>query len=928
MFDDFPTLYSYVQSGEQEKINIATEQILQMQAQPGFLEYLLRLLIQTGDQGPQLFISTQIMNNVKTFWENDQLYSNKPEIRNALIKILINAPPLIIETISNTISLIAQRDFPSRWGDLLLELANGLENASLQSIYAITLTAQNVLEKYKPSTHLHFEERNPTLEVWDVRSFALISEILPQAPASPGVYKCVENVINIIKSLFSQSIPKFYEDCLPALLSVLTNYMMMNSEELIPVKIKICNLVKMLIVQYQREFADWGKTEENRKEPELIEQLVVNWHSLLMSVFTVIQCGDDQLIVSAFDALNALARSQSRGIFLENNLLQNLCSQILIPCIQLNDEDLYNFDNNPYDYFSRDIEGIDASGSKRSSANLFLRTLCRYFRNELSAAFMANCQNLLQSYQSDPKTYWINLDTAIFIMAALAIKVNLYGIGVKEIAEGFDIVGFVNQFILPQLDPSNQLYILQTDALKFIVDFRLIIKEIIPEIFPIIVQLLQSPSAAVIFYSSYCVEQILKMKDIDKPLLLSKIDIPLIIQTLFKIFRFNDELNIQAVRCLLRIVCGGQQFIQPHIPSITNTLIDYIMKMCQHPIYPEFTHQIFEIFAASITKANVNVQVIEQQILQMCTFILQNNVIDYTPYAFQLIGVYLLGNPDEVNQFYVEQYTNFIAPQIWQPQGNIPALTYLMRAYCIKLPQLICQSMPQILLICQQLLQMSLSNVNAFSIFTYIFRYLQPEITLPYLQQVIALIVPQIGNEQLIKYRQSFAVLMANFANFLGPINLIQNINDEIIDIWTKCIPFTQYRKNTEIVIAGVLKTLLEASNLTAEAWTALFVALIDLHEMPYNENSRKEEISEMHEEEKSAMEFDVTFSKLECAELPMFDNYPELHTVDLGAFIVTQLAAFSQQHPGVLMQAVAHLKPIYQQHFVKYQEKYQVQFY
>ena len=120
-----------------------------MHHQPGFLEYLLNFLVQSNDQFSQIFVATQIKKNIQEYWENDEFYSDKNKIRSMVIQLLFNSPPQFAKLIANSVSLIAKRDFPESWPDLLEVLTSGLENATIEQIYAIVLKSKDILEDYK-----------------------------------------------------------------------------------------------------------------------------------------------------------------------------------------------------------------------------------------------------------------------------------------------------------------------------------------------------------------------------------------------------------------------------------------------------------------------------------------------------------------------------------------------------------------------------------------------------------------------------------------------------------------------------------------------------------------------------------------------------------------------------------------------------------
>ena len=172
---------------------------------------------------------------------------------------------------------------------------------------------------------------------------------------------------------------------------------------------------------------------------------------------------------------------------------------------------------------------------------------------------------------------------------------------------------------------------------------------------------------------------------------------------------------------------------------------------------------------------------------------------------------------------------------------------------------------------------------------------------------------------------------MLDISYFLGPdilLNTLQNYDmQQIVHFWGESIPMCSFKVNIVRVLNGTLRTLVESSILPFDLWTILFVGIINVYERPYNSKVRDEELQAMHEEEKNSMEFDNTFSKLEYSG---FDNNDDMKTfllVDIGKLIMTQIASWSQSHPGMLSKAVEYLSPYQQKNFALYQQKYDVQF-
>lgn len=909
-----------------------TEAITEMQTQPRFLNYLINFLFSNDNPGAQFLTLTFIKNNIKQFWENDALYENKAEIRSALLKLLVMSSVNFVPIISESISLVAQKDFPERWPDMMQVMTNYMENNEPQIVYAVIYAAKTFFSKFdfQMESASLMNQINEATRYWDRAALSLLTEVLPQySIASEEVEMCYYNVLCIIYSLSSHCLSPYLYSKFDVLFEIYIRLLNLEQGKFNKIKCQVCSNVRQCLIRYMYEIHHWGDTEENKKEPQEIENFFGIWSNLLKSVLGAVQGADDLLIVAVFDALKQLARTTDRNFFIEQEILLSLCRNVLIPCIQLNEQDMEDFQYEPFQYFNRDIDGID--GSKRAVAYDFLKVLCKYFRAELGDVFTSYSRDLLQSFQSNPENNWVAMDTAIFIMGALAAEQTFFKRGVTKVCEGFELDAFINSFILPQLSTENSFYVLQVDALKFLVDFRNVIIQIIPDVFACATGLLESQSTVVKLYALYCIENILdliKYQKIEYKELFPKVNMQNMIKKVISLFVIDSSYNVHAVSCLTKIVEFGHEYVQPYLKSIINTCTNYILRISENNKDSNFIHYIFEIMAAAATKTQINIVSIEMPVLELINQIISNNVSDYIPYAFQLIGTYLLSYPEgsEINTFYPQQFPFFLNSELWQPQGNIPALVSVIRAYSIKLPELVIENMNQILEITTFLLNMPRAHVHAFTIYEIFFHFFAPNISEVILQQVLPLVSSQVTNQELVLYRQSFALFLANAACNLGADTLIQYLNplDEYISMWGETILPIRGRPHQDNILSGVLKVLLESTKLNESQWTILFCSLLQMFESP-SDKFFEDMSRQFRQEEKDAMIFDTTFSKLVNSEIDGLNVFPSLKDTNLIEYMAQHLASYNQMNPGVIARAAEHLPPNIQRSLKNYEQRYQV---
>jgi hypothetical protein len=69
-----------------------------------------------------------------------------------------------------------------------------------------------------------------------------------------------------------------------------------------------------------------------------------------------------------FYTLNLIELFPEKQFFTQENPLNNLIEKILIPLICLNEEVIFYFNESPFEYFQKDIEGLESENLR----NLFI----------------------------------------------------------------------------------------------------------------------------------------------------------------------------------------------------------------------------------------------------------------------------------------------------------------------------------------------------------------------------------------------------------------------------------------------------------------------------------------------------------------------------------------------------------------------------
>lgn len=108
----------------------------------------------------------------------------------------------------------------------------------------------------------------------------------------------------------------------------------------------ICNIFRLFAQRYEEDFA-----------PFIMEAISTVWKLL---VATDHRIRFDSLVNSALGFLSAVSeKDRYMDMFNQPNVLEAICRDVIIKNLMLRREDLEQFQDEPFDYLKRDIEGLN-----------------------------------------------------------------------------------------------------------------------------------------------------------------------------------------------------------------------------------------------------------------------------------------------------------------------------------------------------------------------------------------------------------------------------------------------------------------------------------------------------------------------------------------------------------------------------------------
>merc|ERR1719161_2508457 len=125
---------------------------------------------------------------------------------------------------------------------------------------------------------------------------------------------------------------------------------------------------------------------------------------------------------------------------------------------------------------------------------------------------------------------------------------------------------------------------------------------------------------------------------------------------------------------------GAQELAVPTLQQLGRLL----PIVAANPSNPVFIHNLFEAIAGIIRIAvPQQTDAVEGVLVPVCAQVLEQNVADFLPYTFQILGL-LLDATSDPKPLYRNLFERLLTEDLWRAQANIPGLVRILQAYFAK----------------------------------------------------------------------------------------------------------------------------------------------------------------------------------------------------------------------------------------------------
>ncbi|PKI84694.1 importin-alpha export receptor [Malassezia vespertilionis] len=945
----------------------AEEQLKQLQSQPRFAFVLLALVqSEAASTAIRLAAAIQFKNLCKTRWDVDSETEDpvvgaigdeeKQLIRTELIPVLrslANTPTpsqAILAQMNESIALVSQSDFPHPWSNLIDELVQSLNSDNYHVLLSVLSTSHAIFRRWRSmfrSDALYTEINlvlskfaTPLLELLE-RVYGMIVNLATPAQNVPPLASCLVLLLQLFYDLSAQDLPPQFEDALPALSPMFTGLLSFSRPELVgdvddmapspldKIRSSVCEIFEL----YAKRYLD--------ALPQLPQYVQAVWD--MLGTYGPLE-KYDVLVSKAILFLAVVVRMGSqRQLFEAESTLEQFCSKIIMPNIELRDVDEEMFEDNPVEYIRRDLETSVEVDTRRRAAYEFVRALLEQFSEQTTAIASRYIREYLDLFRKDPGVNWRRKDAAIYLLTCIAAQGSTAQHGVSSTNNLVDVVQFFSDHILEDLQPENAAAnshpILQVDAIKYLYTFRnQLTKDQLLSVLPLLVHHLASTNYVTCTYAAVSIERILFIKH-NGQFMFSAADIArsseAILAALFAAIQRNETPekvaeNDHLMKCIMRVLLTLRQSVEGHAEMTLAHLITILGITAKNPSNPRFTQFLFESISALIRYAGsgslVQASKMEQGLFPSFTEILQADVVEYIPYVFQILAQLLeVHVVQSMERTLPEAYANLLppllTPTLWEQKGNVPALVRLLKAYLHQAPSAVVQHVEAFLGVYQKLISSRLNDVFGFELLLSLIRNIPANVLAQYQQPILTLMLMRLQSSKTDKFSQHFVIFFAVYCSVLQP-----SYPEQVVQAFEAVQQglFMQIVQNVVVpdlaklqakqrfgVAAGLIRLLTSSPSMLASCapvWPILLGSVLRLMMQTENARATPEEdegIAELDEQG-----FQASFSQLAAAKpsVRMESDATDWAGTDLGAYLARQLYAASQQHPGVLGPLIASI--------------------
>lgn len=886
---------------------------------------------------------------------------DRAAIKATLVDAMLRAPLPVRRQLNQVLATIAEHEYPDDWQQLMPDLGGRLQALvttrpiDWAATQAVLETLHSVFERYL------WRERSDPL--WSEIKFSLmytqsqvlvtmqlLAELLrdPSAVQALGretatvVVTNAELICRIFFCLSWQDLNEFFEDKLQLFMSEFKFFLSYENNALDDDSDSEPSCVDKLVVAVL-EVLNLFESKFDEDFRPYVQAFVSDTWTLLTKRSNSTK--NDGVVTNGIKFLTTVSRSPDFALFSDPATLNQVCQQIVLPNIELRDDDIELFEDNPVEYVRRDMEGSDID-TRRHGAVELVKGLCVHFEQPVTQAFSSYITEMVK-----PEATWKQKDAALFMVTALGWKEGTASGGVTRTSSMIDVLDFLRTHVLPNLTafaatPTTlPTPIYTADLLKYVISFRnQIPKESYPDIVGLCVKLLGAQEPVVQTYSAACIERLLSVKDSTGPVAngnghaalagpqasgarvprIDKQDIkpwlttllPATVQCLQTLNRADEY----VMRLLLRIVTVAREEIAPFAEQTMQVSVQVLRSVIENPTNPLFNHFLFEILAALIRFAGSPSTIggMEAALLERFQEVLEKDMPEFSAYVFQILSQMMAFHDSSFPPFYAAIVPPLLDPVMWERRGYIRGMVQYLETYVRKNSSAVVanQQLAPMLGVFNKLVASKATDHLGIQLLCTILQSFDAEVLRPMMREIMNVLMMRLQAAKTPKYVHNLLYCLSLIIIRFGVDELVNALNALqpgllgmlLQQVWVKEVPSVMRPSDRRVCAIGLADlactTDLCRTDPYAGLWGSMITAVLALTEGVQtqadgdvsddeDDDAPVATAGELHSSGHSQLRWARTRPRGDAAQVPA-------HGVDAKKHLARRVAELAARHPGV----------------------------
>ncbi|KPI84803.1 putative CAS/CSE/importin domain protein [Leptomonas seymouri] len=830
--------------------------------QSGFVQLLLHLA--TSGHPSSTFYSIVLKNTVRLCWnastaEHCIQDSDKAAVRDVIVRLMLQSPPAIQRNMAETIALIADVDFPSRWPNalsLIVEVLNTAGSAVIQC--AALSTAHSILLKYRMQgdfTETFVEELRTVYTVLFPPLMHSISTLLGMVVANqPGteIATCVKGITAAVECLRDMTSLDLGDELIAQKKAMVDMFLQCLSlplpagdvggaqaASIIALKSTVTACVTHLLNAFDEDFEAYA--------PQFLS---VVW--ALIADPSSCTAEMDDLVICSIELLSGACRGTSRPYFDDVEKLRVLMHHIILPNLAVNEEDLELYFHDPDAYIQKDIEGSNFHTRRRAAGEL-VRTLVTHLPDKMRPLVSAETDALFKTAVSD----WKAKDTAIFLASSLALEGQHVdtqrGAAAQQLSNLISFDHFLSSFVIPELTSgvsTNSPMIIKADCIRVIAIFR---NHIDPSLYanliPVLGEWVKTDDHVVMSYAAHALERLLCVQREQVYVATEAAFQPhtaAVLQTLCVRIQNAEQPNQFLMQCLMRACFRFPQAVAPYVGAIVESLNQVLHNAARNPSNPLFSHCLFETISKCIAIQPKQGTAMEGILWDNLIYVLAQDVLEYVPYVLQILSQLLRTHqpPGDTPPAHFQTLLDPLTqPGIYENKGNVPAVVCLLCAFIELYPSYVHgrHLTNPILNIFAYLVRLKNYDHEGLNIITAALLAYPPDVMNIYIDNVLKVLLDRFSNARTPKFVRIFILFLSIYVVVRGAHDLVTRMNNQksglfmqlLGSVWLPHMQKITGELERKTCVVALAKVLCDCAELQADtkAWTmSVFSCLKMIH--------------------------------------------------------------------------------------------------